>query len=130
MWESGAPFGDLVRQATADGTTWRKLAERALDPKTDYKASHTTLWKIANEQQVKIHPALVRAVAAAVGRPEREVQIAAAQQFVGLMAGDPLDVSTPTVGVVVAHVPGMTPEDMPKVQELLTRWSSAGKSET
>ncbi|MEU7163119.1 hypothetical protein AB0A70_00465 [Streptomyces morookaense] len=68
-------------------------------------------------------------MAAAIGMEVREVQIAAAQQYVGLMAGDPLGVSTPEAGVVIAHVPGMTPADMPKVQELLNHWASTSKPE-
>ncbi|MFI6055528.1 hypothetical protein ACIBCO_36260 [Streptomyces violascens] len=123
MWESGAPFSDLVREAL-EGASSRELAERAVDPITGYRAAHNTLWKIGQGQNVKINPELVRAVAAGIGKPEREVQLAAAQQYVGLVAGDPLDASTPEATIVVAHVPGAGPDDMPKLQELLNDWSS------
>jgi hypothetical protein len=126
VWESGTPFADLVREA-AEGTTYRKLAEQAVDQRSGYRAAHTTLWKIAKGEQVKIHPALVRAVATATGRPEREVQIAAAQQYVGLVA-DEVGMFSPGAAVVVAHVPGMTAGDMPKVQDLLNRWAAHGGS--
>ncbi|MEV5567589.1 hypothetical protein AB0L54_32750 [Streptomyces sp. NPDC052196] len=123
MWESGAPFSDLVREAL-EGASSRELADRAIDPTTGYRAAHNTLWKIGQGQNVKINPELVRAVAAAIRKPEREVQLAAAQQYVGLVAGDPLGASTPEATVVVAHVPGASAEDMPKLQELLKGWSA------
>ncbi|MFF0744190.1 hypothetical protein ACFYVL_27705 [Streptomyces sp. NPDC004111] len=66
---------------------------------------------------------MVGAVAAAVGRPLREVQIAAAQQFVGLMAGDPLEGSEDG-SLVVAYVPGLTAQDMPRATELLAQWKN------
>lgn len=123
--ETGTPFADLVRQAlAAPGATYRKFTERAIDPETGYQPSHTTVRKIVLGEGVKISPALVRSIAAGVGKPVREVQIAAAQQYVGLVAGDPFNASTPEATVVVAHVPGMTPADMPKVQDLLKKWAS------
>ncbi|CAM5607667.1 hypothetical protein GCM10010329_17120 [Streptomyces spiroverticillatus] len=129
MWESGAPFAELVQEAL-QGTTSRQLAQRAVDPVTGFQATHTTLWKIGQGQSVKIHPGLVRAVAAGIGKPEREVQLAAAQQYVGLVAGDPLGASTAETTVVVAHVPGSGPKDMTKLQELLKTWAVDGKEGT
>ena len=125
MSEAGTPFADMVREALkAPGATTRKLAQRGVDPETGYQLRHTAVWKIAQGEPVRISPALVRAVAAATGRPEREAQIAAAQEYVGLVADDPLGVSTSEATVVVAHVPGVTAADMPKVQELLRQWAS------
>ncbi|MDT3395568.1 hypothetical protein RKE29_02700 [Streptomyces sp. B1866] len=128
MWESGTPFGDLVREAVAE-STYRELAGKAIDPRTGYRTSHQTLWKIAHDEPVKINPPLVRAVAAAVRKPEHLAQIAAAQQYVGLVAGDPLGASTPEAAVVVAHVPGIKPEHMPLVHDLLKRWASGDAPE-
>ncbi|MEU3710518.1 hypothetical protein [Streptomyces catenulae] len=130
MSEADTPFADMVRAAlAAPGATYRKLTERAIDPETGYQPSHTTLRKIALDEPVKISPPLVRSIAAAVDKPVREVQIAAAHQYVGLIADDPLGASTPEATVVVAHVPGMTAGDMPKVQELLNKWAGGEKVE-
>ncbi|MYT30491.1 MULTISPECIES: hypothetical protein [unclassified Streptomyces] len=71
---------------------------------------------------MKINPPLVRAVAAAIDRPMREVQLAASQQYVGLVTSDPFGASTEEMQVIVAHVPGMTAADMPRAQEVLRRW--------
>ncbi|AGP56840.1 hypothetical protein M271_26850 [Streptomyces rapamycinicus NRRL 5491] len=143
MWESGTPFADLVRDA-AEGTTYRKMAEHAVDPRTEYRASHQTLWKIGSGEAVKIQPRLVRAVAAAVAEVDRgrkggeaspvevwlrRVQIAAAQQYIGLMADDAIGASEADAAVVVAHVPGVTAADMPRVQELLRHWAAGDKRE-
>lgn len=122
MWESGSPLADLVREA-AQNTTYRDLAERAIDRITGFQTDHQMLWKIANGKPVKINPALVRAVAAAIGRPEREVQIAAAQQYIGLIADDPMEASTDEAQVFIAHVPGLTAADMPRAQEVLRQWA-------
>ncbi|MEU5424007.1 hypothetical protein AB0H73_00125 [Streptomyces olivoreticuli] len=109
--------------------TYRKLAELAVDPKTGTQVGHSTIWRIAHEAPIKIDPAVVRAIAAAVGLPDREVQIAAAQEFVGLVATDAVGASTPGATVVVAHVPGMTAGDMPKVQEMLRNWAAGDTAE-
>ncbi len=124
MWES-TPFADMVREAQApDGVTYRKLAELAIDPQTGQSLTHNTLWKIGHGDMVKIAPWIVRAIAAAIGRPVREVQAAAAEQYIGLLADDPFEASTPEATVVVAHVPGLRRADMPKVEELLRNWAS------
>lgn len=123
MWDSGAPFRDLVNTAReASGLTWRQLGERAIDPVTGHCLPHGNLWKIGQGQPVKIYPALVRAVAAAIEEPEEKVQIAAAQQYVGLVATSTSEASST---VVIAHAPGMGRDDMPRAQELLSRWADA-----
>ncbi|MET8627954.1 hypothetical protein ABZW30_30145 [Kitasatospora sp. NPDC004669] len=124
MWES-TPFADMVREAAEpDGVTYRKLAERAIDPRTGQSLNHNALWKIANGDPIKISPWIVRAVAVAIDRDERDVQLAAAEQYIGLTAGDPFDATTPEAAVVVAHVPGLRKADMPRVEELLRRFAS------
>ncbi|GLW53943.1 hypothetical protein [Kitasatospora phosalacinea] len=128
MWES-TPFADLVRDAVAgEGMTYRLLAEKAIDPQTQQALTHNTLWKIAHGEAVKISPWIVRAVAAAVGKSEREVQLAAAEQYIGLVADDPFGASDEQAAVVVAHVPGLRRSDMPKVEELLRGWASGSVS--
>lgn len=126
-WES-TPFANMVREAnTGPGMTWRKLAERAIDPQTGQSLTHNTLWKVAQGDMVKVAPWMIRAVAAALGRPVREVQAAAAEQYIGLVADDPFDASSADAAVVVAHVPGLRPADMPQVEALLRNWAAAPK---
>ncbi len=66
------PFADLVRDAltSGEGVTYRSMAERAVDPETGHQVQHSTLWKIAKGEAVKITPAVVRAIAAAIDRPD------------------------------------------------------------
>lgn len=122
VWDSGRPLAALV-EAAAEHATYRDLAERGVDPKTGYRVPYAVLWRIGKGEGVKINPPLVRAVAAAIGRPAREVQLAAAQQYVGLVADDPFGATTDEMQVVVAHVPGMTAADMPLAGEVLRKWA-------
>ncbi|MER7464072.1 hypothetical protein [Streptomyces sp. NPDC097981] len=120
--ELGTPFADLVRKTLAR----RKLSYRgfealAVDPKTGYAPPHTLVWKIDKGQPVKISPALCRAVAVVAERPVREVQIAAAAEYIGLVADDPFGESVGDAKRSVAHVPGLTADDMPLVRDLLRK---------
>jgi hypothetical protein len=127
LWDSGKPLAEMVRDA-ANGSSYRELAENGVDPRSGFRVAHSLLWRIGKGEAVKLHPPLVRAIAAAIGRAEREVQLAAAQQVVGLVADDPLGASTDDTQVVIAHVPGMTAADMPLAQEVLSRWAARRKA--
>lgn len=120
--ELGTPFADLVRAAMAErGLSYRAFAAAAVDPRTGYSPPHGLVWKIHECMPVKISPALCRAIAVAAQRPAREVQIAAAAEYVGLVADDPFGATGPDVKRSVAHVPGLTADDMPIVRDLLRR---------
>ncbi|MEU5330892.1 hypothetical protein [Streptomyces parvus] len=115
-----APFADIVREALAvKGETLRRLAERSVDPESGKAVGHSTLWKIADGQSYKRERWLVRAVAAGVGRDLAAVQAAAAEEWTGLVVGDPLKASTRGTTVVVAYASGTTPEELPILQEKL-----------
>ncbi|MGW1277997.1 hypothetical protein ACWD4V_13735 [Streptomyces tsukubensis] len=115
-----APFADIVREALAvKGETLRRLAERSIDPQTGKAVGHSTLWKIADGQSYKRERWLVRAVAAGVGRDLAAVQAAAAEEWTGLIVGDPLKASTTGTTVVVAYASGTTPEELPILKEKL-----------
>lgn len=115
-----APFADIVREALAvKGETLRRLAERCVDPQTGRVVGHSTLWKIADGQSYKRERWLVRAVAAGVGRDLAAVQAAAAEEWTGLVVGDPLKASTAGTTVVVAYASGTTPEELPILREKL-----------
>ncbi|MGW1762777.1 hypothetical protein ACWCQL_01570 [Streptomyces sp. NPDC002073] len=118
------PFGDLVRAARDQGVSLRELEERSRDPETGAVVGYTTFHRIAHDKGVMLTPQLVGAVARAVGRPDREVRLAAAQQYLGLIVGDPLGASSEEASVLVVHVPGATAEDLPRVQTLLAGWAT------
>ncbi|MGA5268004.1 helix-turn-helix domain-containing protein [Streptomyces lydicamycinicus] len=121
----GTPFGDLLRAAKAEtGLSYRKLAERAIDPITGVEVGYTTLHRIAQDKSIMLEPGVVGAVAAAIGKPERQVRIAASQQYCGLIADDVFEASNEDATVVVVHAPGMKREDMPKVEQLLRRYAA------
>ncbi|CAL9296654.1 helix-turn-helix domain-containing protein [Streptomyces sp. SudanB25_2051] len=124
-WPFGTPLGDLVREVMAEtGLSYRKLAEKAVDPMTEERVGHTTIYRIAKDERVHVGPGMVGAMAKALGKPERQVRIAASQQYCGLVADDPFKASTDESTVVVVHAPGMGRQDMPKVENLLRRYAA------
>lgn len=122
---TGTPFADLVREALKpQGMTFRKLAAGMVDSVTGHVISPSTVYKVKDGQPIRIERKVVRAFAAGLGLPLRTVQLAVAEEYVGLVADDPLNASTSEAAVVVAHVPGLAAEDMPMVSELLARFAS------
>ena len=63
----------------------RQFADRAVDPETGWTPSKSLVGNIVAGHQVKVTPALVRAVAAGLGVPLPVVQTAAAEQYLGLI---------------------------------------------
>ncbi|MFD9069763.1 hypothetical protein [Streptomyces lasiicapitis] len=119
------PFADLVREALRpDGMTYRKLAERMVDPETGYAISSSTVFKVSKGQAIRVERRVIRAFAAGLGLPLRDVQLAAAAEYIGLVADDPVHGSTQEAAVVVAHVPGLAAKDMDKVREVLAQFAS------
>jgi hypothetical protein len=124
-WPYGTPFGDLLRAARAEtGLSYRKLAERAVDPRTNAKVGHTTLYRIAHDEPIHMLPGVAGAVWKAIGGDEREVRLAAAMQYCGAVADDPLGMGDDETTVVVVHAPGMGRQDMSKVENLLRRYAA------
>lgn len=77
----------LVQQHVGEGRSLRirQFAERAVDPDTGWTPSKSLVGNIVAGHQVKVSPPLVRAVAAGLGVPLRLVQVAAAEQYLGLV---------------------------------------------
>ncbi|WP_405973342.1 hypothetical protein OG496_31535 [Streptomyces sp. NBC_00988] len=124
-WPYGTPFGDLVRTAKEEtGLSYRKLAERAVDPATQTRVGYSTLHRIAHDQPIHMLPGVAGAISRAIGGDERRVRLAAAMQYCGAVAGDPLGASGDEATVVVVHAPGMGARDMPRVEALLKRYAA------
>jgi hypothetical protein len=105
----------LVATALDNGLTYRVLEDRAVDPETGYHPARATLWKIAKGQDVQLTPALVRAVAAAIGVTPSRAQLAAAVQYAGYSP-------TPTSGGVVLRGAGAPPTDLAAERAVIQRW--------
>lgn len=109
------------RAGTGREMTYVQLSHRAVDPETGYRPSANLLWKIGSGQDVKINPALVRAIAAGLSYPLERVQAAAAFQFTGYA------VTKLGEGFVV-HSPGAHPGD--REREVLKRWETEEEGST
>ncbi|KAB7834044.1 helix-turn-helix domain-containing protein [Streptomyces mobaraensis] len=124
-WPFGTPLGDLVRQVKDErGISYRKLAEKAVDPKTKERVGYTTFHRIANDERIQVSPGVLGAIAAALGKPDQEVRVAASHQYCGLIADNPFEASAGEATVVVVHAPGVGRKDMPKVENLLRRYAA------
>jgi len=76
----------LVQQHVGEGRAMRirEFAARAVDPETGTSISKSLVGNLVTGSQVKISPALIRAIAAGLNVPLRTVQAAAAEQYVGV----------------------------------------------
>lgn len=63
----------------------REFAKQAIDPESGWSPSKSLVGNIVAGHQVKVTPGLLRAVAAGLGVPLRLVQVAAAEQYLGLV---------------------------------------------
>lgn len=101
--------------------TFEQLANRSVDPETKYTPSPNLVWTIASGKSVKMHPPLVRALAAGLGLDPQQVADAAHRQFLGWYASDPMaDESLPESDDAIYRVAarqGVTPEQMPAVKD-------------
>ena len=88
------------RVGTGRGMTYRKFEQLAVDPKDKTSPSRDTLWKISHGRPIKVTPAIVQAVAAALNLPDARVQAAAAYEYTGL-------VPTEVAGGLVLHDPAV-----------------------
>jgi hypothetical protein len=81
----------LVQKHVGKGSplTLREFAERAIDPGTGTTISKSTAGNLVTGSRIKITPQVLGAIAAGLGVPKRLVQAAAAEQYVGLVLGDP-----------------------------------------
>lgn len=117
----------LVSEQAGKGRkfTFEQLANRSRDPETGYQPSPNLVWKIASGQDVKINPPLVKALAAGLGLPLDRVEDAARRQFIGWSSRQPPseieDGGDDDAVYRVATAAGVTPDQMPAVEEFFER---------
>lgn len=119
-------LAQLVSEQAGTGKpyTFEQLANRSVDPESNYKPSPNLVWTIATGKSVKMNPPLVRALAAGLGLSPKRVADAAHRQFLGWYAAEPpFDVEevegeeSDDAIYRVAVAAGASPEQMPAVKE-------------
>ncbi|MEU2799010.1 hypothetical protein [Streptomyces sp. NPDC007117] len=115
----------LVQEHVGDGRalTIRAFAQAAVDPKSGTSISKSTAGNLVQGHSVKITPEVLGAIAAGLGVPLAQVQLAAMRQYVGVVVDDPfgVDPGDDDTVVRVAHDPDRAPEDMPTVRAFVER---------
>ncbi|MEW2463070.1 hypothetical protein AB0872_20500 [Microbacterium sp. NPDC047426] len=110
-----SPLGalsQLVQDALDADMSLRRLGERAIDPETGEKISWQYFQKlIKNPPASPPDPMQMRALAAALGKPYRRIQEAAAKQWLQYEATE-LAGYDADVRIIVAHLAGKSPEDI------------------
>lgn len=108
------PPGDLSRlilEAQQAGDSYQRLADRAIDPVTGEQLSKPYLQKLASGAATTApKPYALRAIAAAIRKPDAHVQRAAARQFFDYEATE-LSGYDDDTRVIVAHLAGMDPAE-------------------
>lgn len=109
-----SPLGalsQLVQNEIDAGTSFRRLGERAVDPDTGEKISWQYFQKLVkNPPASPPDPVQMRALSAALNKPYRRIQEAAARQWLQYEATE-LAGYDEDVRIIVAHLAGQSPAD-------------------
>lgn len=109
-----SPLGalsQLVQDALDAGASLRRLGERAVDPETGETISWQYFQKLVkNPPASPPDPVQMRALSAALNKPYRRVQEAAAKQWLQFEATELAGYDEDTL-IIVAHLAGKTPAD-------------------
>lgn len=104
-------LSQLVQDVLDTGISLRRLGERAIDPVTGEAISWQYFQKLVkNPPASPPDPLQMRAMAAALNKPYRRVQEAAAKQWLQFEATE-LAGYDEDVRIIVAHLAGKTPGD-------------------
>lgn len=104
-------LSQLIQEALDQGNSYQRLADRALDPETGETVSKPYLQRV-----VKNPPAnpptvpMMRAIAAALGKPFPRIQEAVAKQWL-LYEATELSGYDEDTRIIVAHLAGQSPAD-------------------
>lgn len=115
----------LVQEHVGDGRelTVRAFAQAAIDPKSGTSISKSTAGNLVQGHSIKVTPEVLAAIAAGLGVPLAQVQLAAMRQYVGVVVDDPFgtDPGDDDTVVRVAHDADRDAEDMPTVRAFIER---------
>jgi hypothetical protein len=118
--ESDAPtsrlgaLSQLVQDVLDAGTSLRRLGERAIDPETGEAISWQYFQKLVkNPPASPPDPLQMRALAAALGKPYRRIQEAAAKQWLQYEATE-LAGYDEEVRIIVGHLAGKSKAELVK----------------
>ncbi|MFF9624216.1 hypothetical protein [Streptomyces griseosporeus] len=111
----GSPLGalsQLVQDALVSGTSLRRLGERAVDPESGQAISWQYFQKLVkNPPASPPDPVQMRALAAALNKPYRRIQEAAAHQWLQYEATE-LAGYDEEVRIIVGHLAGKSKAEL------------------
>lgn len=115
--EHASPLGalsQLVQEGIDSGLSFRRLGERAIDPDTGEKISWQYFQKLVKTPPASPpSPIQMRALAAALGKPYRRIQEAAAKQWLMYEATE-LAGYDEEVRIIVGHLAGKSKAELMK----------------
>jgi hypothetical protein len=104
-------LSQLVKDVLDSGISLRRLGERATDPESGQSISWQYFQKlVSNPPASPPDPVQMRAMAAALGKPYRRIQEAAAKQWLQFEATEMTSLDE-DVRIIVAHLATKTPAD-------------------
>lgn len=113
--EQPAPIGalsQLIQEALDKGDSYQRLADRAIDPESGETVSKPYLQRVVkNPPANPPTPPMMRAIAAALGKPFRLIQGATAEQWLQYEATE-LRGLPDDVRVIVGHLAGKSPDEV------------------
>lgn len=105
-------LSQLIQEALDKGDSYQRLADRAVDRTTGETVSKPYLQRIVKNPPVNPPTVpMIGAIAAALGKPERIIKAAVAQQWLQYEATE-LAGYTEEVRVIVGHLAGKTPDEV------------------
>ena len=118
----------LVRDLNDAGTSYQRMADRAIDPETGETLSKPYFKKLATNAVTSAPtPSRLRAIAAGLRKPLTVVQRAAAIQYLDYRATE-LSGYDDDVRVIVAHLAGMDPAERRRWLAMMEAAEQAGRS--
>lgn len=105
------PLSQLIQKALDDGKSLRELGKAAVDPETGEHISWQYFQKLVKNPPASApDPMQMRAIAAALGKPERRVKEAVAEQWLDYRATE-LSGYGGTVRIILGHLGAMSEQD-------------------
>ncbi|MFE7559638.1 hypothetical protein [Kitasatospora sp. NPDC057500] len=112
------PLSALVSDALTR-MSFRELAEAAVDPESGYVPGLSYLNKLSKGKITRApEPQVLRALATGIRLPLRQVQAAAAEEFLEYIPTELADLP-PDVRAIVGHLADMDPTDLPRTRAVI-----------